>query len=350
VVFQQISLKAASTIVRRLIELLGTGIEIDGATLYTFPSVERVLAAEDAHLRGVGLSASKLATLRRVGEALASGALAEEMLEERPTPEAAKLLQQFKGIGPWSATVVMLRGLGRLDLFPLSDTSVKSNLALVAGARSRNITRDLEALGPQRGMLYYHLLLARLEARGDLGRPSDGGGALVLTIGHSTRTVEALIELLQAQGVTDLVDVRTIPRSRHNPQFNQDALAKALRRAGIGYTLLEALGGLRKARPDSPNAGWRNASFRGYADYMQTPEFEAGLQALIELAAGRRVAIMCAEAVPWRCHRSLIADALTVRGIPVAHIIDAGHTRPHSLTPFARVHGVQITYPAARAA
>jgi DNA-3-methyladenine glycosylase II len=176
VVFQQVSLKAASTIVRRLIERLGTEVETEVEAkvvrLYTFPGVERVLSADDSLLRGVGLSPRKLAALRRVGEALASGALDEARLEECPTPEAAGLLQQFKGIGPWSATVILLRGLGRLDLFPLNDTSVTSNLELVAGARSHGIARDLEALGPQRGMLYYYLLLARLDASGDLGRPS----------------------------------------------------------------------------------------------------------------------------------------------------------------------------------
>jgi uncharacterized protein (DUF488 family) len=177
-------------------------------------------------------------------------------------------------------------------------------------------------------------------------KPKAETGAQVLTIGHSTLPVETLIERLEAQGVTCLVDVRTIPRSRHYPQFNEDALAKALHRAGIGYTHVAALGGLRKTRPDSPNKGWRNTSFRGYADYMQTPEFEAGLELLIRLATRERVAIMCAEAVPWRCHRSLIADSLMVRGIPVAHIIGAGRPRPHALTRFAKVRGERITYPA----
>jgi uncharacterized protein (DUF488 family) len=187
---------------------------------------------------------------------------------------------------------------------------------------------------------------ASVKAAGSPARePKPEGDARVLTIGHSTRPVQTLIELLEAQGVTCLIDVRTIPRSGHNPQYNREALEKALHRAGIGYLHLAALGGLRKTRPDSPNAGWRNASFRGYADYMQTPEFEAGLSLLIRLAGRDRVAIMCAEAVPWRCHRSLIADALTVRGIPVAHILGAGRPRPHALTRFAKVRGERITYP-----
>jgi len=167
----------------------------------------------------------------------------------------------------------------------------------------------------------------------------------ILTIGHSTRSLEELLRLLEAHGVKHLADVRTIPRSRHNPQFNRESLAGQLRRAGIGYTHMPVLGGLRHARRDSPNGGWRNASFRGFADYMQTPEFEAGLEALIEAAAGARTVIMCAEAVPWRCHRSLIADALSARGIGVEHILSATRAEPHALTAFATLEGTRVTYP-----
>lgn len=133
----------------------------------------------------------------------------------------------------------------------------------------------------------------------------------ILTVGHSTRTTEIFIEMLQVHGVKQLVDVRTIPRSRHNPQFNRDTLPETLGSAEIAYAHLNELGGLRHARLDSPNTGWRNTSFRGFADYMQTPEFAVGLQALLQIAGLKQTAIMCTEAVPWRCHRSLIADALT---------------------------------------
>jgi uncharacterized protein (DUF488 family) len=170
--------------------------------------------------------------------------------------------------------------------------------------------------------------------------------APVFTIGHSTHSLDELVDLLRAHGVQRVIDIRTIPRSRHNPQFNRDALAPALRSCRIGYVHLKALGGLRHAKIDSVNLGWRNASFRGYADYMQTSEFEAALDRAIHLAAEKPSALMCAEAVPWRCHRSLVADALTVRGIPVEHIISLTSLRPHTLTPFARVHGTHITYPA----
>ena len=167
----------------------------------------------------------------------------------------------------------------------------------------------------------------------------------VFTIGHSTRTWEGFRDLLRAHGIERLIDVRTIPKSRHNPQFSRDVLARKLRGARVGYVHLGALGGLRHARRDSTNQGWHNASFRGYADYMQTPEFEKGLQRLIQLAKQKKSAVMCAEAVPWRCHRALIADALTVRGIRAAHILSGKRVQIHTLTPFGRVQGNRITYP-----
>ncbi|MGH9431864.1 MAG: DUF488 family protein [Terriglobia bacterium] len=168
----------------------------------------------------------------------------------------------------------------------------------------------------------------------------------VFTIGHSTRPIGKFIELLELHGVKKLVDVRTVPRSRHNPQFNKDALPDSLRKASIRYVHRPGLGGLRHARRDSINRGWENVSFRGFADYMQEPGFEQSVEALLKLAAKTAICIMCAEAVPWRCHRSLIADALTVRGVQVEHITGGGKTLIHSLTSFAKVKGQSITYPA----
>lgn len=165
------------------------------------------------------------------------------------------------------------------------------------------------------------------------------------TIGHSTRPTRELIELLRAHGVEQVVDVRTIPRSRHNPQFNRPALSRSLHAVKIGYRHVKALGGLRRARPDSVNLGWRNASFRGFADYMQTEGFAGGLARLEQLATRRPTAIMCAEAVPWRCHRSLIADALTVARWRVLHIQSRRTARRHRRTPFLRVRAGRLLYP-----
>ena len=172
IVFQQLSLYSASAIMRRLILALGTTLDYDGVPLAVFPGFEVVLGADDAVLRAAGLSAGKLATLRRVAEAIASGALSEAMLEARSSTDAASLLRDIKGIGPWTAAVILLRGLGRLDVFPGNDSSVAANLALVAGERV-DAGPVVDTLGSQRGMLYFCLLLARLEARGEIGRASD---------------------------------------------------------------------------------------------------------------------------------------------------------------------------------
>jgi uncharacterized protein (DUF488 family) len=168
----------------------------------------------------------------------------------------------------------------------------------------------------------------------------------ILTIGHSTRPIGEFIALLCAHGVAELIDVRTVPRSRHNPQFNRDSLPASLAEAGIDYVHKPDLGGLRRPRKDSRNTGWRNSGFRGFADYMETPEFATALASLITCAEETHAAIMCAEAVPWRCHRSLIADALTVRGIPVGHIMNERPAELHRLTAFARVEAGNVSYPA----
>ena len=174
---------------------------------------------------------------------------------------------------------------------------------------------------------------------------TTGKPKAIYTIGHSTHPATDFMELLVAHGVRRLGDVRTIPRSRHNPQFNADALAKTLDAVSIDYLHMPSLGGLRRPTPQSVNLGWRNESFRGYADYMQTDAFTAALEELITLGSSARTAIMCAEAVPWRCHRSLIADALVVRGIEALEIVSTTRTTPHTLTPFARIDGVNLTYP-----
>jgi uncharacterized protein (DUF488 family) len=169
----------------------------------------------------------------------------------------------------------------------------------------------------------------------------------VHTVGHSTRSLEQLVEALRNHGVDLLVDIRGIPRSRHTPQFNSEELEADLPRHGLGYVHLPDLGGRRRTRAESPNTGWRNESFRGYADHMQTDVFQAGLRELVLLADRWRPAIMCAEAVPWRCHRSLVGDALLVKGVRVVDIFDARKAREHTLTSFAKVEGDRILYPEA---
>ncbi len=178
-----------------------------------------------------------------------------------------------------------------------------------------------------------------------MGEKKSWSGARVFTIGHSTRSLADLVFVLQSFGVTTLVDIRTIPRSRHNPQFDASTLPAALRGRGVRYCHLPRLGGLRRPRRDSPNAGWHNAGFRGFADYALTDEFESGLEELRGMLSSGPIAVMCAEAVPWRCHRSLLADALAARGARVEHITGPRHASPHHLTPFARIEGNRVTYP-----
>jgi uncharacterized protein (DUF488 family) len=174
----------------------------------------------------------------------------------------------------------------------------------------------------------------------------DQSHSTVFTIGHSTRSIEEFVDILRADRIERVVDVRSIPKSRHVPQFNREELAKGLRARRISYIHLGTLGGRRHAKKDSVNLGWRNASFRGFADYMQTAEFAEGLERLMKCAREKRTVIMCAEAVPWRCHRSLIGDALLIRGVAVEDILSATSRRPHTLTAFAKVQGQRIIYPA----
>lgn len=198
------------------------------------------------------------------------------------------------------------------------------------------------------------------ELRGAARRGGDAGGSQLIssrtintmkqssifTIGHSTRRIDEFVELLQMNRVKEVIDVRSIPMSRHNPQFNGDSLKQSLKQNSIRYKHLKKLGGLRHSKKDSMNLGWRNASFRGFADYMATPEFSEGLEALTKIASLRETAIMCAEAVPWRCHRSLIADALAKKGWLVRDIISRTSPAKHRLTPFLKVRKGQLIYPA----
>jgi len=173
---------------------------------------------------------------------------------------------------------------------------------------------------------------------------------MIFTIGHSTHSIEEFVDILNAHGIEFVMDVRTIPKSRHNPQYNSDTLASALQERAIGYGHLPGLGGLRHAKRNSINTAWENASFRGFADYMQTEDFEQSLNTLIETAQKQPTAVMCAEAVPWRCHRSLIAYALLVREITVIDIMSKMSKKTHTMTPWAKVRGTTITYPKSESA
>jgi uncharacterized protein (DUF488 family) len=174
----------------------------------------------------------------------------------------------------------------------------------------------------------------------------DPALAPIYTVGHSTHSLLSFIEILTDAGIVRLADVRTVPRSRHNPQFNRDTLPQDLRSHGVAYVHTPELGGLRRPRPDSKNLGWRNASFRGYADYMETVAFVRALEDLERNSRDVPTVVMCAEAVPWRCHRSLIADALVARGASVRHLMKKGVATPHRLTSWAVVRGGRPTYPA----
>jgi uncharacterized protein (DUF488 family) len=168
---------------------------------------------------------------------------------------------------------------------------------------------------------------------------------VIYTIGHSTHAGEDFVALLRAHAIRQLADVRSIPRSRRHPQFNQESLAALLDLHGIAYRHFPQLGGRRRPRPDSTNSAWHENGFRGYADHMETQEFQAGVESLIQFSGGARTVVMCAEAVWWRCHRRLLADALLVRGLPVSHILSAAAPKPHELSEFARVRGAEVSYP-----
>lgn len=170
---------------------------------------------------------------------------------------------------------------------------------------------------------------------------------VVYTIGHSTHPIDEFVEMLNRNHIQTLVDVRSIPGSRHNPQFGEHELEKSMPAAGLGYLLMKGLGGRRHTRvgDETVNGAWRNKSFRSYADYMQTEDFDVAVEELIDLSGRQRVAIMCAEAVPWRCHRSLIGDALLARGVKVLDIMSTKSTKPHSMTSFAKVEGERVWYP-----
>ncbi len=168
---------------------------------------------------------------------------------------------------------------------------------------------------------------------------------IIFTIGHSTRPLKDFIQILNAYKVGVLADIRRVPRSKHNPQFDQETFRERLKEAGLQYIPMPGLGGFRRAHPDSKNLAWRSPGFRGFADYMESREFEENLKELLRIANQKRTSVMCAEALPWRCHRSLLADALTIRGLQVEHILSLTQSQPHKLHPCAKVVEGVLTYP-----
>jgi DNA-3-methyladenine glycosylase II len=350
---QQLSLLVGITLLNRLTNRFGMAWQGQHAV----PRPQDLLRAKPRQLRAMGYSSHKAGFILGLARRLAGGGLDTEKLSDLPDSGALERLLEMPGVGRWTAEYVLLRGLGRTHFFPVDDSGARKSLQRLLRLRQPlddgTLQRTLDRWRPYGGLVFFHLLLDKLAEAGILSAVtpplqtgSNSRGAIVLTIGHSTRTLEEFIGLLRAHGASRVVDVRTVPRSRHNPQFDKTSLPEALKKAGLKYVHMPGLGGLRHARSDSHNMGWRNASFRGFADYMQTPEFKKNLVELTRLAKQDRIALMCAEAVPWRCHRSLIADALLARGIRTEDIMSPTRRQVHTLTPFAKVRGAVVTYPA----
>lgn len=343
---QQVTLDLGIILLNRLARKYGLSFEAQGTTFHAFPRPEELSAAEPRDIRALGFSTQKGRAIIELARQALSRKPDFDALETMADEQAMPFLGGLRGVGRWTAEYVMLRGLGRLNVFPGDDVGAQKNLQRFLKLRSKpdygKVRRVTDRWQPYAGFVYFHLLLEKLEGKGQMNM------AGIFTIGHSTRPLDEFIDILKSYDIDELVDVRTVPRSRRVPQYNAETLPEKLKAAGIHYFPMKGLGGLRHAMKDSPNTGWRNASFRGFADYMQTDEFRKNLEALVNRANGKRIAVMCAEAVPWRCHRSLIADALFARNIDVEHIMSATSHHPHTLTPFARVRGAGITYPPER--
>ncbi len=341
---QQLSLSFGLTLLNRLATSFGPkGLGDQHAA----PQPEHLAEAKLSQLREMTYSTHKAQYILDTASQLRNGELDLSTLEAMPSDQAEAELRKLRGVGRWTAEYVLLRGLRRMDVFPADDVGGRKRLEQWFKLESLDYESTNELLHrwrPYEGLTYFHLLLEGLDRKGLLQETPAAQPATIYTIGHSTRSIEEFIGMLRAHGVRQVVDVRTVPRSRHNPQFDQEALRASLTKAGFAYVWMKSLGGLRHAKKDSPNTGWTNASFRGFADYMQTSEFAAAVEKLIEVAKPLPTAILCAEAVPWRCHRSLIADALAVRGAEVLHIHSTTTAKLHKLTPFAHVTGQEIVY------
>lgn len=351
---QQLTLTVGVRLLNRLAEAYGAAVHVGNATAYAFPHPEDLVEASPAALRKLGFTQQKGRAIIEIARSVTEGDLDLEGLDALPDDAALICLQNLRGVGRWSAEYVLLRGLGRLNIFPGDDVGARNYLQkwlhLLGPLDYEGVGRALERWKRFGGLVYLHLLLGRLAETGCLKAegilPGDSASDLpvIWTIGHSTRTIEEFIDLLRQNGIETLVDVRHFPGSRRFPHFGKAALDHTLATAGIGYQHVVELGGRRPPRSDSRNHAWRNAAFRGYADYMETQPFRKGVDRLLDIARGSRTAVMCSEAVWWRCHRSMIADYLKSRGVRVIHILGSNKLQEHPYTSAARLIGGALTY------
>lgn len=354
---QQLTLTVGIRLLNRLAETCGVVVHDGNAAAHAFPRPEDLVRVSPTLLRELGFSQQKSRAMIELARSVTEGDLDLEGFDALPDDAALARLQNLRGLGRWSAEYVLLRGLGRLHVFPGDDVGARNYLQkwlhLLGPLDYDGVGRTLDRWKQYGGLIYLHLLLGRLAETGclkaeDLPPAESSHDSLAIwTIGHSTRTIEEFIDLLRLNGVETLVDVRHFPGSRRFPHFNKAALDHALATAGIRYQHLVELGGRRPPRPHSHNLLWRNASFRGYADYMETQPFRDGVDRLLEIARGGRTVIMCSEAVWWRCHRSMIADYLKAIDIPVIHILSADRVQEHPYTSAARLVDGRLTYKSA---
>jgi DNA-3-methyladenine glycosylase II len=358
---QQVTRTVGILFLNRLAANYGVALREKDAANHAFPRPEDFAGLCPTDLRQLGFSRQKGRAMIELAKSITEEGLDLEELAALTDEEAVERLCGLRGVGRWTAEYALLRGLGRTHVFPGDDVGARNNLQrwlhLADPLDYASVRRILNRWYPYGGLIYFHLLLDRLAEAGFLqaepSQPPTGKlrpghvtvrPLTIWTVGHSTRTVQEFIDLLRQHRIDILVDVRHFPGSRHVPQFNKTALPDALATAGIRYEHLTELGGRRPVRPDSRNLAWRNASFRGYADYMETPAFRDGVNRLLEIARAGRTAVMCAEAVWWRCHRSMIADYLKAIGVRVVHILSPNKVQEHPYTPAARLADGQLTY------
>lgn len=351
---QQLTLTVGIRLLNRLAETYGAAVHVGKSTAHAFPRPEDLVEASPTVLRRLGFSQQKSRAMIELARSVTVGGLDLEGLDALPNDAALACLQNLRGVGRWSAEYVLLRGLGRLNMFPGDDVGARNYLQkwlhLLGPLDYEGVGRTLDRWKRYGGLVYLHLLLGRLaeagclKAEGILPTDSLSDSLVIWTIGHSTRTIDEFIDLLHKNNIETLVDVRHFPGSRRFPHFGKALLNHTLATAGIGYEHVVELGGRRPPRSDSRNLVWRNAAFRGYADYMETQPFRKGIDHLLDIARGSRTAVMCSEAVWWRCHRAMIADYLKSIGVQVIHILGSNKIQEHPYTSAACLGDGGLTY------